>query len=81
MKASAEVTEYDTSVFIGNDFDARHCYELQLQEGMRYPILFHAEMMGNIMYLHQALWQQDTAEFVKAVVKELNSHVEKIIGG
>jgi hypothetical protein len=28
---------------------------LQLQERMRNPIAFHAEMMGDIMYLQQAL--------------------------
>jgi hypothetical protein len=32
-----------------------HDVYLQLQEQMRNPIAFHAEMMGNIMYLHQAL--------------------------
>ena len=43
---------------------------------MTNPIAFHAEMMGDIMYLHQALRQPNTAEFVKAVVKEVNGHVE-----
>ena len=43
---------------------------------MRNPIAFHAEMMGDIMYLHQALKQKDASQFVDAVVREINGHVE-----
>jgi hypothetical protein len=49
---------------------------LQLQECMRNPIAFHAEMMGDIMYLQQALKQPDAKEFVQAVIKEVNGHVD-----
>ncbi len=77
MQASAQVPEYNALVFIGNVFNTTHDYELHLQEQMRDPIMFHAEMMGNIMYLHQALQQQDAVEFVKAVVKEVNSHIKQ----
>jgi hypothetical protein len=42
---------------------------------MRNPIAFHAEMMGDIMYLNQALRQPDVKEFVTAVVREINGHV------
>ena len=31
-------------------------------------------MMGDIMYLHQALWQPDAWEFVEAIIKEINGH-------
>ena len=31
--------------------DIFHDSHLQLQERMRDPVVFHAEMMGNIMYL------------------------------
>ncbi len=77
MQASAELLEYNTSVYLGNDFDARHDHKLLFQERMWHPISFHAEMMGDIMYLHQALQQQDASEFIKVVVKEVNSHVEQ----
>ena len=30
---------------------------------------FHAKMMGDIMYLYQALKQYDPSEFIKAVIK------------
>lgn len=43
---------------------------------MRQPIAFHAEMMGEIMYLNQALKQPDADEFVKAVIKEVDGHVK-----
>ncbi len=33
-------------------------------------------MMGDIMYLQQALKQPDAKEFVQAVIKEVNGHVD-----
>ena len=56
--------------------DYLHDEHLSLQESMSHPIAFHAQMTGDIMYLHQALQQSDSAEFVKAVVKEINGHVD-----
>jgi len=56
--------------------DLFHDAHLELQERMGNPVAFHAEMMGDIMYLHQALQQDDASEFVKAVVQEINGHVE-----
>ena len=54
-----------------------HDFHLGLQERMRHPIAFHAEMMGDIMYYHQAIRQPDAAEFVKAIVKEVNAHIDE----
>jgi hypothetical protein len=51
-----------------------HDSHLQLQERMKNTIAFHAEMMGNIMYLQQALRQPGANEFVQAVIKEVNGH-------
>jgi hypothetical protein len=42
---------------------------------MRKPIALHAGMMGDIMYLQQALKQPNAKEFVQAVIKEVNGHV------
>jgi len=56
--------------------DRAHDEWLELQERMRNPIAFHAEMMGDIMYYHQAMKQHDAAQFTDAVVKEVNGHVE-----
>jgi hypothetical protein len=46
---------------------------------MRNPIAFHAEMMGNIMYYHQALQQPDAKQFANAVVKEVNGDMSTTI--
>ncbi len=58
------------------DEDLFHDAHLDLQERMRNPIVSHTEMMGDIMYLQQALRQPDAKEFVQAVVKEVNGHVD-----
>jgi len=33
-------------------------------------------MIGDIMYFHQAMQQPNAGEFVKAVIKEINGHIE-----
>ncbi len=58
------------------DADLFHNAHLQLQKRMRNPIMFHAEMMGGIMYLQQALKQPNAKEFVQAVIKEVNGHMD-----
>ena len=58
-----------------SNHDAFHDWYLEMAELMRHPIAFHAEMMGDIMYLNQALKQHDADEFVKAVIKEIDGHV------
>ena len=39
-------------------------------------IAFVAEMMGYIMYFHWAIHLDDSVQFVDAVVKEENDHVD-----
>ncbi len=48
-----------------------------LQECMQYPVSFHAEVMGDITHIHQALQQQDVEEFAQAVTKGVNSYVKQ----
>ena len=38
---------------------------------------FLAEMQGDTMYFHQAMAQEDSGNFVEAVVKEFNGHFDK----
>jgi hypothetical protein len=64
------------SKIVETPYDLFHDAHLDFQERMRNPIAFHAEMMGDIMYLNQALRQPDAKEYVTAVVKEINGHVE-----
>jgi hypothetical protein len=62
---------------MGNaDEDLFHDAHLQLQEQMRNPITFHAEIMGDIIYLQQVLKQPDAKEFVQAFIKKVNGHVD-----
>jgi hypothetical protein len=58
------------------DEDLFHDARLQLQEHMRNPIAFHAEMMGDIMYLQQVLKQPNAKEFFQVVIEEVNGHVD-----
>ncbi len=58
------------------DEDLFHDAHLQLQEHMRNPIAFHAEMMGDFMYLQQVLKQPNAKEFVQAVIKEVHGHMD-----
>jgi hypothetical protein len=58
------------------DEDLFHDAHLEFQERMQNPIAFHAEVMGDILYLQQALRQPDAKEFVQAVIKEVNGHVD-----
>jgi hypothetical protein len=58
-----------------HDYKHLHDSHLDLQDCMCHPIVFLAEMMGDIMYLHQALCQPDAREFVKAVIKEVNGYI------
>jgi hypothetical protein len=60
-----------------HDYDCLHDNHLDLQDRMRHPIAFLTEMIGDIMYLHQALHQPDAREFVEAVIKEVNGHIDK----
>jgi hypothetical protein len=46
------------------DEDHEHNEHLALQEFMKYPIVFHAEMMGITTYLNQALQHPSAAHFV-----------------
>ena len=57
-------------------YETEHDEFLKMEERMRNPIAFSAEMMGDIMYFHQAMRQQDSDRFVDALVKEVNAHVK-----
>jgi hypothetical protein len=58
-----------------HDYNHLHNSHLDLQDHMHHLIAFLAEMMGDIMHLHQALRQPDSREFVEAVIKEVNGHI------
>ena len=53
-----------------------HDYYLELQDWMHHPIAFHAKVMVDIMNYHQAIKQHHAQNFVNAITKEVNGHVE-----
>jgi hypothetical protein len=59
-----------------HDYKRLQDSHLDHEECMRHPIVFLAEIMGDIMYLHQVLHQPDAREFVEAVIKEINGHID-----
>jgi hypothetical protein len=59
-----------------HDYKRLHDSHLDLQDRMRHPIAFFVEMMGDTMYLHQALRQPDAREFMEAINKEVNGHID-----
>jgi hypothetical protein len=59
-----------------SDEDTEHNKHLSLQVCIKNPIAFHAEMMGDIMYLQQALRQPNALHFVDAVIQEMNGHID-----
>jgi hypothetical protein len=58
------------------DEDLQHEEHLSIQDRISHPIAFHAEMMGDIMYLNQAIQQPDADQFMEAVIAEVNGHVD-----
>ena len=56
--------------------DREHTDHLSIQDRMRHPVAFLAEMCGDIMYFGQEIKQTDRKQFVEAIVKEVNGHVE-----
>jgi hypothetical protein len=60
-----------------HNYDQALNEHLALQDRMRHFIAFPAEMMGDIMHLHQALRQPDACQFVNSVIKEINGHADQ----
>jgi len=70
-------TDWDDSYYaFQSTLETEHDKTLEMEERMRNPVAFAAEMMGDIMYFHQAMRQPDSDRFVDALVKEINAHVD-----
>ena len=69
-------SEFVTTDF-QSTFETEHDSDMMMQEKMRGPIAFLSEMNGDTMHFHQAMNQDDSADFFEVVVKEINGHVEK----
>ena len=48
-----------------------------MQDQMKHPISLHAQMMGNVMYLHKILGQPKAPQFVEALAKKVYAHIDR----
>ena len=71
MKESIEAGEFKSFIFnaFQSTFETQHDLDLELQYKMRNPMLLLAEMQGDTIYFHQSMAQEDSGDFVEAVVK------------
>ena len=56
--------------------DTQHGIDIDLQDSMSNPMESLDDMQGDPMYFHQTMAQEDSGDFVDAVVKEVNGYVE-----
>jgi hypothetical protein len=57
-------------------YEAMHQDDYLLQDQMQNPIAFMASTNQDTMYFHQAMQAPDRDQFKKAVVEEVNDHIE-----
>ena len=57
-------------------YDTQNDLELDLQDIMSNPMEFLYDMQGDTLYFHQYMAQEDSGDFVEAVVKEVNGEIE-----
>ena len=57
-------------------YDVLHEDDYRLQDDMKDPIAFKASSDPDILYYHEAIRAADSKEFLKAIVKEVNDHIE-----
>jgi len=58
-------------------YEAMHEDDYRLQDEMTDPFAFLASSSPDTMYYDQAIRQPDREEFIKAIVKEVNDHIER----
>ena len=56
--------------------DQENTDHLSIQDRIRHPVAFLAEMCGDVMYFAQAIRQPDRKQLLEAIVKEVNGHVK-----
>ena len=78
MNKSIEAGDLKSSIFnaFHSTYETQNDLDLELQDRMSNTMTFLAEMQVYTMYFHQAMAQEDSGDFVEAVVKEVNGHVD-----
>ena len=56
--------------------DQAHTEHMSIQDRMCHPVAFLAEMCREVMYFAQDIHQSDGRQFVEAIVKEVNGHMD-----
>jgi hypothetical protein len=56
-------------------YDVLHEDDYRIQDNMRDPVAFMSSTDEDIMYYDQAMWAPDKQIFIKAIVKEVNDHI------
>ena len=57
-------------------FALSHNSFLQEEENMTQPVAYASKDISNIMFYHEAINQPDAIKFAKAIIKEINGHVD-----
>ena len=57
-------------------YDVLHEEDFELQDRMNDPIAFKASSDPDTMYYHEAMSAPDRKEFLKAIIKEVNDHID-----
>jgi hypothetical protein len=70
MDQGLSITSYSTY------YDALHQDDYALQDAMLDPIAFKASSDPDTMHYHEAMAAPDRAQFLEAIVKEVNAHIE-----
>ena len=73
MGFEAVVKQQLDNIFL---LEVSHDWFLQEEENMSQPVAYANKDIGNIIYYHEAVNQPDTIEFAKAIIKEINGHVD-----
>ena len=71
MKESIDVGDFKSSMFnvFQSTYDTQHDIDLDLQDRMSNPMELLADIQGDMMYFHQAMDQEDSGDYLEAVVK------------
>ena len=71
LKESIESGEFKRFMFnaLQSTYETQHDIDLYLQDRMSNPMELLADIQGDMMYFHQAMDQEDSGDFLEAVVK------------
>ena len=80
MKEIIEAGEFKISMFnaFHSTYETQHNLDLNLQDIMSNRMTFLDDIQGYTMYFHQSMAQEDSGDFLEAVVKEVNVQIDNV---